>query len=375
MTIRIVKIAPRHPLLDSRIFFSEALSLQDGGYDVSIICNHRENSVVSGVNVIGLHVEQPIYRRLIQILHSCASHQANVYDLQDPLLLPFASYLKRKSKAKVVYDVREFYPDQVKMSLKIWPFLRPLAGKVFEIIETMAVKHFVDGIIGVDPATVNRFSCLNKPSMVAYNFPPLSLFQNAVQADLTGIRKFVYHGSISTQRGYIDLLDAFAELRNLVDIQLTFIVANWSIHRYVKDLHSQILRRQLNGRVHVINHIPYECLPAILGEYHVGLVPLHDIPMYRKNISMKIFEYMAAGMPIIGSNLPTIRPFVLDNGAGLVFQAGNSHDLAQKIYSLVTNPGRAHQMGRNGRLAYETKYNWEAQKNEFLAFYKDLLRR
>jgi glycosyltransferase involved in cell wall biosynthesis len=104
----------------------------------------------------------------------------------------------------------------------------------------------------------------------------------------------------------------------------------------------------------------------------VGVSPLQDIPKFRVNIPVKIFEYWACGLPVVASDLPPIRPFFKNVGGGLLFPAGDARALAQSIAWLLEHPLSAARMGLRGRAAIETRFTHRHEIHKLLKFYSRL---
>jgi hypothetical protein len=87
----------------------------------------------------------------------------------------------------------------------------------------------------------------------------------------------------------------------------------------------------------------------------------------------KLFEYMAAGIPVIASDFPLWRKIIQDAGCGLVVDPLDSRAIATAIERLITNPAEAEAMGQRGRKAAEGHFNWATQEQTLLSFYAALL--
>jgi glycosyltransferase involved in cell wall biosynthesis len=57
------------------------------------------------------------------------------------------------------------------------------------------------------------------------------------------------------------------------------------------------------GRVCVLSPVPHERVPALLGQAHVGVLPFPDEEKFRVSSPIKLFEYLAAGMPILATRI------------------------------------------------------------------------
>jgi glycosyltransferase involved in cell wall biosynthesis len=105
----------------------------------------------------------------------------------------------------------------------------------------------------------------------------------------------------------------------------------------------------------------------------VGLVLLHPVGDYVNSYPVKLFEYMAAGLPVVASNFPLWRRIVEGKRCGITVDPLNSKAIAEAIEYLLSNPGEAMQMGENGRQAVEQHYNWKNEAKKLVNLYKELL--
>ena len=88
-----------------------------------------------------------------------------------------------------------------------------------------------------------------------------------------------------------------------------------------------------------------------------------------------MFEYMAAGIPVIASNFPLWREIVEGNECGLTVDPLDPQAIADAIGFLITHSEHAAEMGRRGRRAVERKYNWDGEAKKLTDLYERLLAR
>jgi glycosyltransferase involved in cell wall biosynthesis len=85
-----------------------------------------------------------------------------------------------------------------------------------------------------------------------------------------------------------------------------------------------------------------------------------------------MFEYMAAGVPVIASHFPLWRQIVEGNACGICVDPLDPQAIAGAIDYLATHPEDAERMGRNGQRAVAAKYNWNIEEQKLLDFYAAL---
>jgi hypothetical protein len=112
---------------------------------------------------------------------------------------------------------------------------------------------------------------------------------------------------------------------------------------------------------------------SLLNRVQVGLVVLHPEQNFVVSHPIKLFEYMAAGIPVIASDFPLWRSIIQEAGCGLLVDPFDTRALATAIEHLMTNRDEAEAMGWRGRKAVEERLNWANEERNLLSFYSSLL--
>ena len=127
------------------------------------------------------------------------------------------------------------------------------------------------------------------------------------------------------------------------------------------------------AELHLVTYTPIECQhphvyiynntkaysPEVLNLYYQADVFV--MPTYADAFATVFLEAMAAGLPVIASQLPQIYEVVSDGETGFLVPSGDRHALASKIRYLIENPTLGREMGAKGRKVAEQKFN--AQTN------------
>ncbi len=92
-----------------------------------------------------------------------------------------------------------------------------------------------------------------------------------------------------------------------------------------------------------------------LASAHVGIMPLHDTPWEQGKCGFKLIQYMAAGLPIVGTGVGMNRDIIRDGING--FSAADTHEWVLHIEHLLHDPGLRSRLGRAGRQAAEQQYS------------------
>jgi len=367
MNIKVCHFTTVHPLFDIRIFYKQAKTLAKAGYDVTLIAQHKGDEVIEDVKIISLPAPRSRLSRIfgltLRTFRLALKQKAALYHFHDPELIPVGLALKALTSARVVYDIHEDYPRQILS--KAWIpaiFRKPIAWGM-GLLERIAASFF-DGLVAATPGIARRFPPAK--TVVVSNFPRVKeLTSQEETAPYQGRPNWVvYVGSIASVRGAVEMVKAVARANAPTQLVLA------------GRFESTALQQALSGlpgwqRTRFVGWLDRRQVRDLLGKARVGLVLLHPLPRYQEAWPVKLFEYMAAGIPFIASDFPLWRE--LGDGAGLFVNPLEPQAIAQAMDWLLMHPEEAEAMGRRGRESVLEKYNWEAEARKLLRLYERLL--
>jgi glycosyltransferase involved in cell wall biosynthesis len=300
-----------------------------------------------------------------------ARQPAQLFHVHNPEMIPAGLFLKMFAGKKVVYDTQEDHPSMMLTKAYLSPALRGIASRIVATIERMAA-HVFDGFITADSGTLRATARVGKrPKIVFYNLPNLDFFPPPEIAD----KKFdlVYRGGLSERAGTFVLLSAIRELqrRGLNPRLLLFGYTDSKVDR--SKLQDHIQKMGLSQNVVLEGRVDHAQMAATLNMARISVCPLLEIPKFRNNIPVKVFESWACGIPVVCSDLPPIRPFFKGRKYGLLVKPGSAEALADALEHLLKNPDELARMGQAGRKAVVDRYNNGYESKKLLAFYNRVL--
>lgn len=125
----------------------------------------------------------------------------------------------------------------------------------------------------------------------------------------------------------------------------------------------------LDSRIITVGWKPYEEVPKYVVASDICLLPAHKNDIMKNIVPIKMYEYMAAGNPVIATSLPGImKEFGNDNGVLYVDQPG---DVVEKAIELIDN-GSIEEEGMKAREFVE-KYSWDSTTDEFEGTLEDVV--
>jgi len=368
-TDRVLHVTSAHGSNDVRIFYKECRSLARAGYEVSELTTDPADSYSDGVQIIGIGPQRGRLHRMtakgLAIGREAVRRKADIYHIHDPELLPLALLLRLLRK-RVIYDIHEDLPRTVLYKHYIPSALRPLLRAIVESLENAAARGMT-GLITATPAIAERFRALNAHTEVINNFPDANELAPVAGRNWSERRVSVtYIGGIAEERGIRELLAAMPQVR-VPGVKLE--LAGW--------FSDPALMRQVSGTPEWKNVVWHGLLDRggiaeLLGCVRAGLIVLHPEQNFLTSQPVKMFEYMAAGIPVIASDFPLWRRIIESSGCGILVDPLDPESIANAISYLLTHDKEAAAMGRRGRTAIEQHFNWLVEERKLLAFYSSV---
>jgi glycosyltransferase involved in cell wall biosynthesis len=88
-----------------------------------------------------------------------------------------------------------------------------------------------------------------------------------------------------------------------------------------------------------------------------------------EGFSNTILEYMAAGIPVVATNVSGNAELVQDGITGILVPPGNPREIAYAICDLLSDESKRHRMGVESKKIVEEKYSWDFKIKEFEDYY------
>ena len=285
----------------------------------------------------------------------------------DPELIPAGIVLKLLGY-RTIYDVHEDVPRAIMDKFWLPRVFRHVLSWSAELLEWLGAKLF-DGIVSATPKIAERFP--PGKTIVVQNFPIISelTVTNRVPYEMRK-NSFVYVGAISKLRGANEMFGSIGMLDERYQARLELAGAFRPV-----TLQDELESIPGHDRVNFHGWASREQVATMLGETKAGLVVLHPTPAYKDAYPVKMFEYMAAGLPVIASDFPLWRQIVEDAGCGILVDPFEPRAIADAMQWILEHPLEAAAMGQCGRRAVEEKYNWNPEEEKLLALYQTLLDR
>ena len=124
---------------------------------------------------------------------------------------------------------------------------------------------------------------------------------------------------------------------------------------------SDIRKLQKLPNVHFLGERPYSELPKYLCDFDVCLIPFKKTPLTEATHPIKIYEYFAAGKPVVATNMAELNPMT-----DICYLAENKEDFLKKLDLAVNEKDEAI---TKKRIKFASENTWE---NRFETLYDEL---
>src|SRR5699024_5769021 len=119
----------------------------------------------------------------------------------------------------------------------------------------------------------------------------------------------------------------------------------------------------MENRVIFIDRVPYKELRRYTKAADIGIQFLENTNFNHYSASSnKMFEYIMAHVPVIGSRLPEIEAVIDGQAVGLTVEPGETEELREKIQKLIDDDDLRDEYKENTKIAKHI-YNWDNEKD------------
>lgn len=278
-----------------------------------------------------------------------------------PLFLGYSAlYLKRKKKAKLIFNVSDLWPESAeKLGVVTNSTMLSLAYNLEEKLYKRSVL-ITGQTQGICSNITERF-----PECKTYWLPngvDLNYYDPAKIPDSDFRTKhnlaandfvFLYAGIIGLAQGLDIILDAAKAVKDKPHLKFV-LLGNGPEKPRLLDLQKQYGL----SNVVFIDSVSKSEMPAVLKAVNAAIIPLKKLDIFKGAIPSKIFESLAMQLPVLlGVDGEARELFVEKGKCGLYFEPENAAELTKRVIEIATTPTLAKQLGENGRAYVNTYFN------------------
>jgi glycosyltransferase involved in cell wall biosynthesis len=242
-------------------------------------------------------------------------------------------------------------------------------NKSKSIFSRFYLKHFFrlfDGLIVMTQVLMGYYSAKIRKGALMLHMPmTVELSRFNLKTELSSVDYIAYcGGDKSGEKDGIDILiKAFNVIKNKYPALYLYIIGpvHESINTLVGDL-------RLDDRVKFFSFIERDKIPYFLINAKALCLARPDNIQAEGGFPTKLGEYLAAGKPIITTNVGEATKYLKDNENAFIATAGDIHDFASKIILVMDNYGAAIRVGSQGRILAEKFFDYRIYGKEINDF-------
>lgn len=363
---KICHLTSVHQRYDNRIFNKECTSLAANDWETHlVVADGKGDEIKNGVHIwdVGrpagrwsrfFRASKNVYKKGLEL-------DAEIYHFHDPELIPWALKLRRRSK-KVIYDAHEIYRLQIRIRTWIPGIIRGPLAYFFGLYEDFAARKF-NGIVVPQLGMIDNFKHLNANTVHIANSMVIDEEFDLTNKDYSNGISF-HPGSLTRPRGVLNMVNAFADLE---DNEL-ILAGSFDENGLMEEVSS------LPGWKHVnyVGKLPFEKVKEYHKKASIGLILFENVAQCYHAYTVKLFEYMYYGTPVLMPDFGEWLSFNEIYKCGINVDTGNATEVSETIRYLNANPSVKAELGRNGQKAVKEALNWKVDEEKLLNFYDSI---
>lgn len=363
---------------DARVL-KEAGSLAAAGYRVQVVAlldgSGEAIEERAGFTIVRIHRKTPrrpqglakallLLEYYLRAFRLVRGQRFDVHHAHDLDTLPLAAALARRADARLVYDSHELYPEISTHG--------PLMRLVWRRLESALIRR-ADAVVTVCESIAEELAeryrvpapltVLNCPPAAALPAAAVPVNRLRERAGLVGDpRKIVlYQGGLVPNRGLSQLIAAARDLDDAVVVLL-----GWG--KSEPQLRWQIREDDLGDRVLIVPPVEQHELIDFTAGADLGVIPYEAVGLNNYYAAPnKLFDYIAAGLPVIGSPFPELRRFLEGLDLGRTCDP-NPEDIAATANAILGDDALRERLAANARRAAK-RLVWEEESRKLVELY------
>jgi phosphatidylinositol alpha-mannosyltransferase len=335
--------------------------LRSRGHQVVILAPGRSEPHDPGVRIAGAPVRVPYQGTVAPIAFSPASFRRvgevlrsfgpDVVHAHEPLVPSVAMFAALRAKVPVVATFHAHAERSALLSAAA-PVLRPVWRRLrVRMAVSEAAAGFVEARFG-DGVRIVPNGC------------DVELFAGASPAaGLPQGRRLLWVGRLDRQKGFPVAVQAFAQLAEELPDLVLMVAGDGRDRRAADDLPPAV-----RARVAMLGRVEHGRLPG----YHAAADAFVAPALGQESFGIVLVEAMAAGLPVVASDIPGYREVIRAGVDGLLVPPNDPEALAAALSRVLTETSLAERLRRSGR-ERAGRYDWEVVVEEVEQAYRDAI--
>jgi len=384
-------LAFAHKANDTRVYEREAKYLLSQGYDVTMLVRgehrfiplktERQNGIVIYEIPARPHSEllkllrDPFDWLWMLVISFVLFRKADVYHCHEYQSCLIGILLAKLFKKKVIFDCHEFDSETFGSQVaQFSPRLKDRAIKVFDSFERWIASK-VDAVITVNEKLVDRFERDAEEVVLLPNYPSIaqgkrfSRPHDSFLNEIGGCSVLAFVGYLSDTRKIKFCVEVLQELvQQNKKIKMVFI--GRAVPTYLKELKDLIKNKNLENNIIFTGHVTLPEVMGYLSVTDIGVCLLRpEIPLIWIQAT-KLFQYAAAGLPMLLNDTGAHRDFVQEGGGAVLVPSVGRNEVSSVVMDLLNDPAKMKQMGAANKKLFYSKWNADIALESIGALYE-----
>lgn len=273
-------------------------------------------------------------------------------------------------KTNLIYEVNTILPDECKISQHHYNIIENFWMRLRCYINTSVAKN-ADGIIAVTKGIKNeliRQGVDSKKIFVVENGANVDIFKPMdanISKGILGLDKNIHYvcfvGSLAPWQGVEYLINAAPSILKEIPETKFLIIGDGQMK---EELISLAEKTSVFNKFIFTGSVPYEEVPTYINASDVCVALKSHLKSGYS--TLKMYEYLACGKPIVASNEEGLGNVLEKTGSGIAVNRGSVENVSNAIIKLIKNKELRKSMGKNGRKLVLEKYTWNATVKQII---------
>ena len=336
----------------------------------------------SGIKILRVYTYSALHRSFLHRIFSFLSFMVSsfiaglsvsevdiVWGTSPPIFQSLTAWgLARIKRSTFLLEVRDLWPA---FAIAVGVLHQPMLIKASEWLERFLYRH-ADLVVVNSPGFIQhtRQRGAKKVELVP-NGSDTSMFdpQKIGKSTREPNREFIalYAGAHGMSNDLGIVLEAAQMLQERADIKIVLLGDGKE-----KPALQKLAQNLELTNLQFLPPIPKNEMPAALAGADACIAILKPVPLYGTVYPNKVFDYMAAGKPVLLAIEGVIREVIEEAGAGIAIPPGDPAALADGIRYLADHPDEGQTMGSRGRNHVKQHFNRPIQAEKFASLIEDL---
>lgn len=242
--------------------------------------------------------------------------------------------------------------------------------------KTILEKQFpkYDGVLAISQSLVDLAKQYANPNCRIYKLPILVEYDKYAMEDCSERCEipYIFHaGSLTEQKdGILGMIEAFGKATKRLSKPLYFIsTGKKEKSAFCKEINQLIAQYHIEDKVSFLGFVDDEVLKEKLQNASLVIINKYPTQQNRYCFSTKLGEYMAAGKPIIITNVGEAVYWLTDKRDSIIVPSQDTEALADAIVRLINDDGLRKAIGREAKATCLQTFDYKAQSSHLKSFF------